>query len=336
MNKLGAEFRAPSLISKTKSKTPFVVAIIATYNRQRELADLLALLGETSGVEAVVVADNAADPEVRELVQSAHIRAEYLAMDANHGLGSGLKRAIEFATQEWAQRLTHYLILDDDVRFAPDILSKLLTALAENEAQLVAPTILEPSGAVFAWPELRSQRARKLFSKRNRNDPAQFAEGIDAQNLPEIRACMSLCFLMERICAERIGCIREDFWLHGDDVEYTARIASQFHAVFCPAATVVHYWGTPFDRQCPQRAAYFKACAALQNNLYLLLHLLRTSFILRSFLGSLKRFVRLHLRSREALYDFLSIVWHASVVAEPAGARSGQLLRERRRDYEPR
>jgi hypothetical protein len=79
-----------------------------------------------------------------------------------------------------------------------------------------------------------------------------------------------------------------------------------------------------------------KACAALQNNLFLLLHLLPTRFVLRSFLGSLRRFACLHLRSREALYDFFSIIWHASVRAQPAGARSGRLLRDRRRDYEPR
>ena len=102
---------------------------------------------------------------------------------------------------------------------------------------------------------------------------------------------------MERICHERVGRIREDFWLHGDDVEYTARIARQFRAIFCPAATVEHYWGRPFDRRCPERSAYFKACAALQNNLFMLLHLLHTRFILRSFFGSLKRFVQLHLRS---------------------------------------
>ena len=184
MSKLAAELSAPSLLSKVQRKAAFVVAIIATYNRKSELADLLALLGETPGVQAVVIADNAADPEVRELVQGAAVRAHYLAMDANRGLGPGLNRAIEFAAQEWAQFLTHYLILDDDVRFAPDTLRKLLTALDAKEAQLVAPTILEPSGAVFAWPELKSRTARKLFSSRNRNDPVQFAQGFGGTESP--------------------------------------------------------------------------------------------------------------------------------------------------------
>lgn len=333
MNKLAVESAAPSLISKA----PFVVAIIATYHRKRELAALLALLSETPGVQAVVVADNAADPEVPELVQSAAVCAEYVAMEANRGIGPALNRAMEFAAAKWEQSLTHYWILDDDVRFAPDTLNKLLAALAENDAQFVAPTITEPSGAVFAWPVLKSRRARKLFSSRKGSDPTHFAGGFHAQkDLPEIKASMSISYLMERICRERVGPIREDFWLHGEDIDYTSRIAGQFRAVFCPAAVVEHYWGTPFDRQCPERTAYFKACAALQNNLFMLLHLLPTRFILRSFCGSLKRFVRLHLRSREALYDFFSIVWNASVRAEPAGAHSGCLLRERRRDYEPR
>jgi len=333
MNELAAEITTPSLIANA----PFVVAIIATYHRKRELADLLALLSETPGVRAVVVVDNAADPEVRELVRSALLRAEYVAMESNRGIGPGLNRGMEFAAQKWAQSLTHYWILDDDVRFAPDTLSKLLAALAENDAQFVAPTITDPFGAVFAWPVLKSRRARKLFLRRKRSNPTHFAKGFEAQkNLPELRASMSISYLMERVCRERVGPIREDFWLHGEDIDYTSRIARQFRAVFCPAAVVEHYWGTPIDRQCPERTAYIKACAALQNNLFLLLHLLPTRFVLRSFLGSLKRFVRLHLRSREALYDFLSIIWHASAGAQPAGARAGRLLRERRRDYEPR
>ena len=336
MSELAAETISPSLVTKLNSKAPFVVAVVATYDRKPELADLLALLGETPGVQAVVVADNAGDPEVRELVQRAHVCAEYVATGANRGVGPGLNCAIEFARQKWAQSLSHYWILDDDVRFAPDTLTKLLTALAENHAQFVAPVITEPSGAVFAWPELRSRAVRKLFSSRKRSDLAGFADGIDPENLPEIRACMSICYLMERVCYDRLGPIREDFWLYGEDFEYTSRLARQFRAVFCPSAAVEHFWGTPFDRRSPKRSAYLKACAALQNNLFLLLHRLPTRFVLRSFLGSLRRFARLHLRSREALYDFLSIIWHASVRAQPAGARSGRLLRERRRDYEPR
>ena len=313
----------------------FVIAIIATCNRKLELAALLELIGDTPGVEAVVIADNAADPEIEELVRHARVCGYYLAMEANHGPAAALNRAIKFARQKWGESLTHYWLLDDDVRFAPDALEKLLAALAKNDAQLIAPVITEPSGAIFAWPELKSRAARQLFSARNRNDPVHFADGIDSENLPEFRACMATCYLMERVCYDRVGGIREDFWLLGEDVEYTARIAREFRGVFCPHVPVEHFWGAPLEPRNASRSAYFKACSALQNNLFMWLHLPHTRFVLRPFLGSLKRFLRLHLRSREAAYDFFWILWHASVRGEPAGARSGRLLRERRRAYEP-
>jgi len=315
---------------------PFVVAIVPTYNRKRELAALLELLEETRGLQAVVVADNAADPNVRELVERSTVCSKYLAMKMNAGPAPSINRAIEFAHQEWEDSITHYWILDDDVRFAPDVLERFLEALDWNRAQLVAPVITDPSGAVFAWPYLKSSVTRKIFAQRKRTNSPEFAEDTDLRDLPEIRACLGSCYLMDRVCYESLAGMREDFWLLGEDVEFTARIARKFRAVFCPQIAIEHFWGTPSDEHNPGRWAYWKACAALQNNLFMFLHLPHVRFTFRPFLGSLKRFIQLHLRSREAVYDLLWILWYASVGNEPAGARSGQLLRERRRKDEPK
>lgn len=336
MRNLTAEIQTSPGCVKARSSEPFVVAIVPTYKRKRELADLLDLIGETPGVQSVIVADNAADPEIRELVHRARIEAYYLSMETNRGPGPAINRAIEFARRTWGESVAHYWIFDDDVRFASDALGKLLAALANNRAQLVAPVLTTRSGAIFAWPELKSRAARKLFASRNRNEPVRFADGIDPQDLPEIWACMSTCYLMERSCYDRVGRIREDFWLTGEDVEFTARVCRKFRAVFCPHVAIEHFWGSPLDPRSGKRSTYLKGCAALQNNLFLLLHVLPTRYILRSFLGSLKRFLQLHLRSREAAYDLLSILWNAGVRRQPAGACSGRALRERRRDYEPR
>jgi GT2 family glycosyltransferase len=305
-----------------KIASPFVVAIIATYNRKKELADLLQFLNGTRGLQGIVVADNAADTEVRQLIENSSVPASYLAMETNNGVGPALNRAMAFAREKWNQALTHYWILDDDIRFAPDALEKLLAALHDNHAQFVAPVIVDSSGAVFARPRLKSGTTR-------------IADDIDARHLPEVRASMGTCYLMDRVCYERLGGMREDFWLLGEDIEYTARIAQNFHAIFCPHVAVEHFWGSPLDPQSAKRSAYFKACAALQNNLFMLLHLAHTRFVFRSFLGSLKRFLQLHLRSRAAVYDLFCIVWSAAVRGEPAGGAAGRRLRERRQAYEP-
>ena len=332
----GSPAQTAETSSPPKISTSFVVAIIATYHRKKELADLLKLLGQTPGLQAVVVADNAADPAVRALTEKSTVAAYYLAMETNYGAGPALNRGMSFAHEKWNHSLTHFWILDDDVRFAPDALEKFLAALRDNDAQLVAPLVIDPSGAIFYWPELKSASARQLFFERKDGGVAQFAKGVEARHLPEIRATMGTCYLMDRTCYERLGGIREDFWLLGEDIEYTARVAQNFRAVFSPHVVVEHFWGSPLDPRSPKRSAYFKACAALQNNLFMLLHLLHTRFVFRSFLGSLKRFLQLHLRSSEAASDLLSIIWYAAIRGEPAGAASGRRLRDRRQNYEPR
>lgn len=336
MSSSAAQIDRVHAAATAKVASPFVVAVIGTCNRIKELADLLQLLGRTSGVQAIIVADNAADSRARALTESSTVPAFYLAMEANNGVGPALNRAMAFAREKWNESLTHYWILDDDVSFPPDALEKFLAALRDNNAQFVSPLIVDSTGTLLTWPQLKSATARKLFLERKDGGAERFAEKIDARHLPEVRASMGTCYVMERICYERLGAMREDFWLLGEDIEYTARIAQNFRAVFCPRVVVEHLWGSPLDPRSAERSAYFKACAALQNNLFMLLHVPQTRFVFRSFLGSLKRFLQLHLRSREAAYDFLWIVWHAAVRGEPAGAASGRRLRERRRNYEPR
>lgn len=313
----------------------FVVAIIATYRRKNEVAELLDLLAETKDVGAVVVVDNAADPEVRAVTEEARVRADYVPLERNDGPGPARNRGMAHARKKWGAAVTHYWILDDDVRFAPDLLEHLLAALESNRAQFVAPLVTTPTGEIFAWPELKDAEARRFFASKDRNDPARFGDGVAHDRLPELSACGAVCYLMERICGDTEP-VRDDFWLLGGDIEHSARIARRYRAVFSPHVAVEHYWGGPLEPASLPRSEYFRACAALQNNLFTLVHLLRTRFILRRFLGALKRFVRVHLRSREALYDFCAICWNAGVRGEGAGARSGQLLRARRSAYEPR
>jgi GT2 family glycosyltransferase len=322
--------------SARKVSTSFVVAVVATYNRKKELADLLQLLSRTPGLEAVVVADNAADREVRMLTENSTTPAYYLAMEANRGAGPALNRALAYAREKWNESPTHFWILDDDIRFAPDALEKFLAALRENDAQLVAPLIVDPSGTVLTWPKLKSRAAQQFFFERKDFGASRFADDVDPRHLPELRACMGTCYLMSRICYEQLGAIREDFWLLGEDVEYTARVAQKFRAIFCPQVVIEHFWGSPLVPRSAERSAYFKACAALQNNLFMLLHLPHTRFVFRPFLGSLRRFFQLHLRSREAAADLLRIAWHAAIRGEPAGTAAGRRLRERRQTYEPR
>src|SRR4051812_7054785 len=149
MNGVVAEKKA---MEPREMPAPFVVAVVATYNRRNELADLLRLLSRTPHVDAIVVADNAADPAVRELTEN--FDCCYLAMKGNPGVGPALNRTIAFAFQKWNDSLTHFWVLDDDVRFAPDTLEKLLGVLHDNNAQFVVPLIVDPSGEFIIRPRL--------------------------------------------------------------------------------------------------------------------------------------------------------------------------------------
>lgn len=292
---------------------------------------LVGLLGRVPGLGALVVADNAADTATAAIVAAVPFEARYLAVAGNPGVGVALNRAIHHAERCWGDRITHFWILDDDVSFEPEVLEQMLAALRENEAAAAAPTVCTRDGQVFDWPKLSSRRIDRHFRALKAGDPAAFAKSWRGRPLPTFRSCVGVFWLFESRCRRAVGEFREDFFLYAEDSEYSARLAQRFRAVFCPHIKVIHYFGASPDSHAG-RGYYLKSCTIVQNNLYMALHLSHTRHFVFPLLGSLRRFL-VHLKSAEAAFDLLWMVWYGGVLGQPAGTESGQRLRERRQNY---
>jgi hypothetical protein len=304
----------------------FVVGVVATHQRPGEIARLLRSLescGETLG--AMVIVDNSGDEETRRIVQSAACDARYLAPGVNLGCGGGLRLAETKAMEWFGDRFTHLWILDDDAEVSPGALDALIGDMQAGGAEAGCPMITDRRGHIGWFPGLLD--AIKFRAIRDLARPEEFLAACGAAPVPFSWSTGVALLVSKRAVAE-LGFHRDDYWMRGEDLEYSLRITGCHRGIFVPRATVRHL---PPDTARPDTdaagAEYWKHAALLQNVCYTALRLRHGRRIARTIPGNYLRFLRTW--SRGAAGDAARAFWLGAVLGKPAGMAGGDFFRLR-------
>lgn len=306
------------------ASAPCVAAAIATHRRDRELSRLLAALQKSDPAltGGIFVADNASSPETQSLCASVH-GVHWLPRPVNNGPGPAWNTAAARALENPA--VTHVLILDDDVVPPPETLRVLLAALETSRAAAAAPLLFDESGHLWAFPEPREIPLRATIRRVRTANEAHAAFGDEPHPF-----CWATgaCMLYARRAFEAGGYFREDFWMLGEDLEYSMRIASTLGGVFTAAVAVPHI-PPPADPRTARAAHRRKFLALLQNLSYLAFHSPHRAH-LRSYLaGNFKRYARTEGFAPGTLWDAWCAFYQGALWQQPAGTPAGARLRER-------
>jgi GT2 family glycosyltransferase len=300
-----------------------VAALIATYRRPHELQRLLQSLVQVEGLRTVIVVDNEGSAAVQALVEKGYPGAQYINPGTNLGCGGGLKLAEQRALRLTEAQLTHVLILDDDALLPPETLTVLAEAMERAQADLAYPLVTDERGHV-GWlpglihrpPELRDSLdgTPEEFRARFGTEPRNFfwAQGI--------------CLLVKRAALERHGGHRDDFWIRGEDLEFSLRFTVQSRGVLVPTVIVQHL-PPPESTTLSREAEYLKHSALVQNIAFIGFRLPHGRRIAWTILGALRRFFRLW--SWPSLADAAAALWRGAILGEPAGAGKGRTFRAR-------
>ncbi len=308
-----------------------VAAAIATYRRETELTRLLTALAASDLPldGGVWVADNAAADRTRDVCQNSTVPCTWLPQEDNRGPGPAWHAAVKRALLE--TDVTHVLVLDDDVVPPPETCRVLLDVLQTTQSAAAAPLLFDEDGRLWAFPEpceipLRAairrvhtpEECRSVFGE----EPHRFAWATGA------------CMLYARQAFEAGPGFREDFWMLGEDLEFSMRIASTLGGVFTARLAVPHLPPPPeADRA---RAAHrVKFLALLQNLSYLAFHSPHRAHLRRYLAGNFKRYVRTEGAAPGTLWDGWCAFFLGAGRGQPAGTPAGQRLRERARQRIP-
>jgi GT2 family glycosyltransferase len=209
-----------------------VVALVVTYNRRDLLMGCLeGVFGQSRPPDRVFLVDNASTDGTPELLRERGFldRAEltYLRLAENLGSSGGFAEGVRAAREPESDWLW---LMDDDSQAEPDTLERLLAAAAAADMGTVAlcPKVVYADGTLD-----RNQRGD--FHRRLR--PLRDDDYVPGREL----GFMSFVGTLVRTSAARAtDPPKAEFFVWGDDVEYSLRLRRQGAIRLAPDAVMVH------------------------------------------------------------------------------------------------
>ena len=211
-----------------------VVAAVVTYNRKELLVEALAAaLAQTHPVARLVVVDNASTDGTPELLEERGLLArpdvELVRLPENAGGAGGFAKAVEVAR---ALDCDWIWLFDDDAEPPADSLERLLAAPPARDPSTVAlcSKVVYAAGGIDA-----NQRGH--FHRRLRPLPeAEYRPG----HFPALGFLSFVGSLVRADVARRLDPPRADFFVWGDDVEYSFRLRRHGDIRLAPESVIVH------------------------------------------------------------------------------------------------
>jgi GT2 family glycosyltransferase len=271
--------------------------------------------------------DNGNDAVVRGVVAAASLNTCYVASATNLGCGGGLALAERTALDRFGGQLTHVWILDDDAVVPPDALPGLIDEMARTGADAACPMIVGPQGRIGWFPGLLD--ADTFRAIRNTHTPAEFLATCGTEPI-RFSWSTGVSLLVARRAIDKLGVHRDDYWVRGEDLEFSLRITHRGKGIFVPAVTVQHL--PPSDESSGGRVEMLKQAAMLQNIAYTGVYLSHGRCLLRTIPGNVWRFARAW-PARHAI-TAAQALWRGAVLGRPAG-RGGTRDASRRVDDLP-
>lgn len=212
---------------------PSVVAVVVTY--EPDFPDLrLQLRALRPQVQCIIIVDNASRAAVEDwCAREAPEVDECLRLSRNEGIGFAQNRGIESARRQGA---THVLLMDQDSVPEDGMVATLLRALQSHpDGAAAGPYHLDPRQPVahspFVW--LHGLRFHRLPC-----DVASRIHGVD-------HLIASGCLIPVAVL-DRVGMMREDFFIDFVDVEWSLRArAASLHLLGVCGARMQHSLGGP-------------------------------------------------------------------------------------------
>lgn len=280
-------------------KTTSVVTIIVTYNRKNLLIECIdSLQGQKTNTSLdIYIIDNASTDGTKAALQ------EYIDNGAikyfNTGTNLGGAGGFEFGIRQAAKNNYDYVwIMDDDTIPTCDALNKLLKAAERiGTFGFLSSQALWTDGSICTMNVQRKNIFQKLNLK-------EFEHNI----IPVEYATFVSLFVPMTIVRE-IGAPIGEFFIWGDDWEYTRRISKKYKSYVVTGSKVIHKTGTnigcDISDDIPERISRYKY--AFRNDAYIARQDGIKGIIYR-WLKVIKNIIKVIFKSKNAKRERLRII----------------------------
>ncbi|GEE00405.1 galactofuranosyl transferase GlfT1 [Gordonia spumicola] len=196
-----------------------MIGVVVTHRRRELLAESLRVLAsQDRPIDHLIVVDNAAEPEVGELVESQPIPTTYIPSRHNLGGAGGFALGMLHALALGADWVW---CADDDGRpEGPQVLSTLLSCADRHGLGQVSPVVVN----IDSPDDLAFPLRRGLVWRRKRSELFGPSDAASDDLLPDIASLMNgALFSVDTL--EKIGVPDLRLFFRGDEVEMHRRLA---------------------------------------------------------------------------------------------------------------
>lgn len=248
--------------------TKSICAVIVTYNRKDLLRECLeAVLNQTQKIDKIIVVNNASTDGTTEMLkQYNQIKAINLTKNVGGagGFFEGIKSAFE-SGYDWIW------LMDDDVVPEKDALANLVDAFFKvgQDVGFLCSRVLDVEGNSMNVPQLDVRPGINYYPQ---------WETYLKNGIVKVRSCTFVSLLLPRDIVKLIGLPYKEFFIWGDDIEYTLRITNKKSGYLVGSSVVVH----KRQIQAPPNIIYENAPNRINNHYYMYRN---TFFIKRKYYG---------------------------------------------------
>ena len=211
---------------KEKNMNKKVVAVVVTYNRCELLLECITALKNLKNNNLqILIIDNAStdgtEERAKELLDN---NTFYFNTGENiggaGGFNFGIKRALE-------QNADYIWLMDDDAIVQKNSLDELLSCAdkLEDNFGYLSSKVLWKDNSICKMNIQRLSLSKKL---------------TDFDNFQEIKLASFVSFFVKASVVEDMGLPIKEFFIWGDDWEYSARLSKKYNCYFVPNSVVLH------------------------------------------------------------------------------------------------
>lgn len=206
-----------------------IIAVVVTYNRCDLLLECVCALKESIHPVDVLIVDNASTDDTKQRIRPFVDEKKIFYLNTGENLGGaggfnfGLKKVYEMGYE-------FFWLMDDDTIVKPDSLTKLLEAknIIGNEFGFLSSLAIWKDGSIC--------HMNHHHVAPNWNDKKNLLE----KGMLQIEIATFVSFFMKRNIVEHLGFPIKEYFIWGDDTEYSLRISSQYPCYLVFNSKVVH------------------------------------------------------------------------------------------------
>jgi dTDP-4-dehydrorhamnose reductase len=245
-------------VSPADAAPPYkVTVVIVTYNR-RELLEgtLRCVAAQSHPVEQIVVVDNASSDGTEAFLKTVALPNLVVHRTAkNLGGAGGFSAGLDIAYRTPSD---FFWVMDDDVLFAEDTLSNLVSAASYLDAQARKPSFLMTNVFNADGEPVNSPIVDLRIAANGNMQTTRFLE----RGLLPVVAASFVGTLIPRAAVATYGLPIAEMFIWGDDIEYTFRLTQSGNSGYVVGDAKITHLGRGVElslanEQDPKRAALY-------------------------------------------------------------------------------